>query len=64
MKDFRHSLELAYSLHSIMSLPNYSITPIAYVSEDQIWIFRILATKTGGISQKFAPQDNSIFPRG
>ena len=62
VKGIRRSLELSYSRHSKLSLPDYSITPIAYVSEDQLWIFRILATNTGGISQKFAPQDNSIFP--
>jgi hypothetical protein len=62
MKGIRRYLELSYSRHSKLSLPDYSIAPIAYVSEDQLWIFRILATSTGGISQKFAPQDNSIFP--
>jgi hypothetical protein len=36
MKGIRRSLELAYSRHSKLRLPNYSITPIAYVSEDQL----------------------------
>ncbi len=40
MKGIIHSLELAYSRHSKLSLPNYSITPVAYVSEDQLW-FRL-----------------------